>query len=90
MNTIELLDSLEVGMPLIIIFNELPSKIRKVSLYAGTTGNGYYNFIDDSGIFKCSIGYIKEHLIISQELDQDTDLYEVVKLCNKVKKGEVK
>ena len=90
MNAIELLDSLEVGMPLIIIFNELPSKIRKVSLYAGTTGNGYYNFIDDSGIFKCSIGYIKEHLIISQELDQDTDLYEVVKLCNKVKKGEVK
>ena len=90
MDAIKLLDSLEVGMPLIIIFNELPSKIRKVSLYAGTTGNGYYNFIDDSGIFKCSIGYIKEHLIISQELDQDTDLYEVVKLCNKVKKGEVK
>lgn len=87
MDAIKLLDNLKVGMPLVITYNELSSKIRKVSLYAGTTGNGYYNFIDDSGIFKCSIGYIKEHLTISQELDQDTDLYEVVKLCNKVKGG---
>ena len=88
MDTIKSLDSLKIGMPLIITFNELPSKIRKVSLYAGTTGNGYYNFIDDSGIFKCSIGYIKEHLIISQELDQEDDIFTLTKLIDKVKGGK--
>ena len=82
MNTIKLLDNLETGMPLVITWQG--STIRKVSIYAGTDGMGKYTFIDDNGIYQLTAGYIKEHCKISQELDQDTDLYEVVKLCNKV------
>jgi hypothetical protein len=85
MDTIKLLDSLEVGMPLIVTtkWSGVPA-MRKVSIYGGTDGIGKYTFIDDSGIYQLTTGYIKDHCYISQELDQDTDLYEVVKLCNKI------
>jgi hypothetical protein len=88
MDAIKLLDSLEVGTPLIITTKWQNIISRKVTLYAGTTGNGYYNFIDDTGAYKMTTGYIKEHCKISQELDQENDLYELTKLIDKVKGGE--
>lgn len=84
MDAIKLLDKLEAGMPLIVTTKWQGLTMRKVSLYAGNDGMGKYTFIDDSGIYQLTTGYIKEHCKISQELDQDTDLYEVVELCNKV------
>ena len=85
MDAIKLLDSLETGMPLIVVTKWLgvPTR-RKATLYAGTKGDGIYNFIDDTGIYKMTTGYIQENCHISQILDQD-DLYEVVKLIDKVK-----
>ena len=84
MDAIKLLDKLETGMPLVITTTWQGLTMRKVSIYAGNDGAGTYNFIDDSGIYQLTAGYIKEHCKISQELDQDTDLYEVVELCNKI------
>ena len=90
MDTIKLLDSLEAGTPLIVVIKWLGvPTTRKVTLYAGTKGDGIYNFIDDTGAYRMTTGYIQERCHISRELDQDTDLYEVVKLCNKIRK-EVK
>lgn len=84
MDTIKLLDSLETGMPLAITTTWQGVTMRKISIYAGTDGMGKYTFIDDSGMYQLTTGYIKDHITISQELDQDTDLYEVVQLCNKI------
>jgi hypothetical protein len=84
MDAIKLLDKLETGMPLVITTTWQGLTMRKVNIYAGNDGMGKYTFIDDSGIYQLTIGYIKEHCKISQELDQDTDLYEVVELCNKI------
>ena len=84
MDIIKLLDNMEVGVPVAVTIKWQNVTMRKVSLYVGNDGMGKYNFIDDSGIYQLTTGYIKEHCQISQELDQDTDLYEVVQLCNKV------
>lgn len=84
-DAIKLLNKLEVGIPLIVKTTWQGLTMRKVSLYAGTDGSGTYNFIDDTGVYKMTTGYIKEHCTISQELDQDEDLFEVVKLIDKVK-----
>ena len=84
MDTIKLLDSLEKGMPLVVTTTYQGLTMRKVNIYGGTDGMGKYTFIDDSGIYQLTTGYIKEHCTISQELDQDTDLCEVVQLCNKI------
>lgn len=85
MDTIKLLDSLEVGMPLVVTTKWQDITTRKVSLYGGTDGAGKYRFIDDSGVYQCTTGYIRDHVMIQTELDQDEDLFEVVKLINKVK-----
>lgn len=91
MDTIKLLDSLEAGMPLIVTTKWQDSISRKVSIYAGTDGMGTYNFVDDNGPYRMTTGYIKEHCTISQELDQEGDLYDLVALINKVnRKKEVK
>lgn len=84
MDTIKLLNNLEVGIPLIVTTTWQGLTMRKVTIYAGTDGMGTYNFVDDNGPYRMTTGYIKEHCKISQELDQD-DLYEVVKLIDKVK-----
>lgn len=86
MDAIKLLNKLETGMPLVITTTWQDSTIRKVSIYGGTDGIGKYTFIDNSGIYQLTAGYIKEHCKISQELDQDTDLFEVVELCNKIRR----
>lgn len=84
MDTIKLLDSLEAGMPLVVTTTWQGLTMRKVTIYAGTDGMGTYNFVDDNGPYRMTTGYIKEHCTISQELDQEGDLYEVVELCNKI------
>ena len=84
MNAIKLLNDLEKGMPLIVTTTWQGLTMRKVTIYAGTDGMGTYNFVDDNGPYRMTTGYIKEHCKISQELDQDTDLCEVVQLCNKI------
>ena len=84
MDAIKLLNSLEVGIPLIVTTKWQDLTMRKVTIYAGTDGMGTYNFVDDNGPYRMTTGYIKEHCKISQELDQDTDLCEVVQLCNKI------
>lgn len=89
MDTIKLLNKLEVGIPLIVTTKWQGSTIRKVSLYGGTDGAGAYNFIDDTGAYRMTTGYIREHCTISQELDQEEDLFEVVKLIDKVKGGKI-
>ena len=86
MDAIKLLDKLETGMPLVITTTWQGLTMRKVSIYAGTDGMGKYTFIDDSGIYQLTAGYIKEHCKISQELDQDEDFYDLVALINKVKR----
>lgn len=84
MDTIKLLNSLEAGMPLVVTTTWQGLTMRKVTIYAGTDGMGTYTFVDDNGPYRMTTGYIKEHCKISQELDQDTDLYKVVELCNKI------
>lgn len=88
MDAIKLLDSLEVGMPLVITTTWQGLTMRKVSIYAGTDGIGKYTFIDDSGIYQLTTGYIKEHCKISQELDQEDDIFILTKLIDKVKGGK--
>lgn len=86
MDTIKLLDSLEVGTPLIVTTTYQGITRRTVTLYGGTKGDGIYHFMDDSGIYGCSIGYIRDHVTISQELDQEDDIYKLAKLTDKVKR----
>lgn len=88
MDAIKLLDSLEVGMPLIVTTKWQNLISRKVTLYGGTNGMGQYNFIDDTGAYRMTTGYIKEHCKISQELDQEDDIFTLTKLIDKVKGGK--
>ena len=85
MDTIKLLDSLEVGMPLVVTTKWQNGESRNVTLYGGTTGDGIYNFIDFGGAYKCTIGYIKDHMTISQELDHEDDIFTLAKLIEEVK-----
>lgn len=85
MNTIKLLDSLEVGTPLIVTTKWQHGESRNVTLYGGTAGDGIYNFIDFGGVYKCTIGYIRDHLTISKTLDREDDIFTLVKLIDQVK-----
>ena len=75
-------------MPLIVTTKWQDLISRKVTLYGGTDGMGVYNFIDDTGVYKMTTGYIKEHCKISQELDQEDDIFILTKLIDKVKGGK--
>jgi hypothetical protein len=88
MDTIKLLNSLEVGMPLIITTKWQDIINRKVTLFAGANEDGTFNFIDDSTTYKMTPRYIKEHCKISQELDQEDDIFTLTKLIDKVKGGK--
>lgn len=88
MDAIKLLDKLEAGMPLVVTTTWQGLTMRKVSIYAGNDGMGKYTFIDDSGIYQLTTGYIKEHCKISQELDQEDDIFILTKLIDKVKGGK--
>ena len=85
MDTIKLLDNLEVGIPLIVTTKWQDLITREVVLYGGKDDREIYNFITIDTTFGMTPRYIREHCQISQELDQDDDLFEVVKICNKVK-----
>ncbi len=88
MDIIKLLDSLEVGAPLIVTTKWQNTISRKVTLYGGANGMNKYTFIDDSGMYQLTAGYIKEHCEISQELDRDEDIFTLTKLIDKVKGGK--
>lgn len=88
MDTIKLLNKLEVGTPLVVTTKWQDTILRKVTLYAGVNDIGVYSFIDDNGPYRVTPGYIREHITISQELDQDTDTLELAKLIKTVKGGE--
>lgn len=88
MDTIKSLNKLEVGTPLIITTKWQDLISRKVTLYCGTDGMGTYNFMDDTGSYRMTTGYIREHCKISQELDHDEDIITLTKLIKKVKGGE--
>ena len=75
-------------MPLVVTTTWQGLTMRKVSIYAGNDGMGKYTFIDDSGIYQLTTGYIKEHCKISQELDQENDIFILTKLIDKVKGGK--
>ena len=85
MNIIKLLDNMEVGTPLIVTTKWQNITIRKITLYAGNNEIGKYNFIDDTGHYIMTPGYIRDHVTIQTELDQDEDLWELSKLLRKIK-----
>lgn len=87
MDKIKLLNKMEVGIPLILITTWQDKTFRKPTLYAGTDGYGLYYFIDDTGRYKCTIGYIREHIQILTELETDEDIAEIVKLNQKIERG---
>jgi len=88
MDAIKLLNSLEKGMPLVVTTTWQGLTMRKVSIYGGTDGIGKYTFIDDSGIYQLTTGYIKEYCTISQELDREDDLLKLTKIIKEVKSEE--
>ena len=88
MDAIKLFNNIEVGIPLIVTTKWQDLTMRKVTIYTGTDGMGTYNFIDDNGPYRMTTGYIKEHCKISQELDQEDDIFILTKLIDKVKGGK--
>lgn len=84
MDAIKLLDKTIVGMPLIITTKWQDITHRSVSIYAGTEGDGIYNFIDKSGWYKLTTGYIKDHITIDSTLYTDEDIAEIAKLNEKI------
>ena len=92
MDTIKLLDSLEVGMPLVITTKYLGvPAMREACLYAGKDKNGRYNFFDDSGItgiFAYSTKFIQDNVIIETEINHVDDMLEIADLCEKIKGRE--
>ena len=90
MDTIKLLDKTIVGMPLIITTKWQDITHRSVSIYAGTEGDGIYNFIDKSGWYKATAGYIREHITIDNTLYTDEDIAEVAKLNKKIGYEKIK
>ena len=75
-------------MPLIVTTKWQDLISRKVTLYVCTKVDCINNFIDDTGAYRMTTGYIKEHCKISQELDQEDDIFILTKLIDKVKGGK--
>ena len=90
MDTIKLLNSLEVGTPLVVTTTYQDMTMREITLFCGANDDGTYNFIDCDCSYRMTPRYIKEHCTISQELDQENDLYELAQLTDKVKREGVK
>lgn len=82
MKTIDILNKMEIGLPIVVILN---NKIRCVSIYLGNNEAGIYKFIDDSGIYECTTGYIKDHITLD-EIKDDMEVVQVAKLIEKIKK----
>ena len=88
MDAIKLLNNMEVGTPLIVTTKWQDLTYREVTLYAGTDGMNTYNFVDDTGSYRMTAGYIREHCTIETTLETDEDICELTKLIKKVKGGE--
>lgn len=83
METIEILNNLEVGTPLIVTTESQGYIIRSVCIYVGKDEDGLYNFFDNSGvtgIFTYSPRYITDHVTVETELKYAADLCTVASL----------
>ena len=81
MDTIKLLDKTENGMYMAVILN---NGIRCPSLYMGQPTPGVYQFIDNTGIYRMTAGYIKDHNIkIDQTLNSE-ELFQIGVIVNQV------
>lgn len=87
MDTIKLLDKTEPGMYMAVILN---SEIRCPSLYMGQPTPGVYQFIDTTGIYRMTAGYIADHKIKIDQTLNDKELCLIATLCDYVKNREVK
>lgn len=87
MDTIKLLDKTKNGMYMTVILN---NGIRCPSLYMGQPAPGVYQFIDNTGVYRMTAGYIKSHNIkIDQTLNSE-ELFQIGVIVNQVMKKEVK
>lgn len=87
MNSIKILDNLEVGMPVIVTTENQGYIMRKVCLYMGKDKENRYNFFDDDdGItgFAYSTKYIIDCVTIETEMNYTADLCTAAELCKKV------
>lgn len=81
MDTIKLLENTEVGMYMVVVYD---NNLRCPALYMGEVSPGVHQFIDNDNIFKCTNGYIRDHVTIDQELDE-SELFEIAKILEKIK-----
>lgn len=87
MDAIKLLDKTKNGMYMAVILN---NGIRCPSLYMGQPTPGVYQFIDNTGVYRMTAGYIKSHNIkIDQTLNSE-ELFQIGVIVNQVMKKEVK
>lgn len=87
MDTIKLLDKTKNGMYMAVILN---NGIRCPSLYMGQPTSGVYQFIDNTGVYRMTAGYIKSHNIkIDQTLNSE-ELFQIGVIVNQVMKKGVK
>jgi hypothetical protein len=87
-DTIKQLENTEIGMFLVVI---LSNGIRCPSLYMGQPTPGIYQFIDESGIYKMTAGYIREHHITIDQTLTDKELCLIATVIEVVKeKGGIK
>lgn len=85
MDTIKILDKLEVGMPLIVTTASQGMTIRDVCLYMGKDGEGRYTFLaDDLHMFAYSQKYIIDHVKVETEIQYGADLCQIADLCQYV------
>lgn len=87
MNIIKLLNNMEVGTPLILTTKWQDEAHRRPTIYAGTDGEGLYYFIDNTGKYKCTIGYIRNHIQIKTKLETNEDIIEIAELNKRMKGG---
>lgn len=91
MNSIKILDNLEVGMPVIVTTKGQCCIMRDVCLYMGKDKEDRYNFFNNNdgitGVFAYSTKYIIDHVTIETEINDTTDLCTVAELCEKVKEN---
>ena len=73
MNSIEILNDLEVGMPVIVTTKGQCCIMRDVCLYMGKDKEDRYNFFNNNdgitGVFAYSTKYIIDHVTIETEIN---------------------
>ena len=79
---IKWLDNADIGIPVVVILN---NGLRCASLYMGTDNKGIYTFYDETGMYKCTTGFILEKVTLDM-LREDDELYTIVNLMKEVKR----